>query len=146
MVVGLVYLLVTVLISNLLASLVFRHELLRPLAYACPSVLLCEVHLVFTCATVSAQRVPFRSLRRKPGQGRWKKLAIPALLYGLSQALMGQLYDFVEMALIPPEETYTSKCAAAEVFAVMAMLAFRFVALLPTHITFYQRQHFWPLR
>ncbi|KAJ5212769.1 uncharacterized protein N7498_004415 [Penicillium cinerascens] len=89
----------------------------------------------FMRTMVVGLRVPFLSLRRKPGQNRWQKLAIPAFLYGLSQALMDQLYDFVEMALISPEDTYTKKRAAAEVLAVMIMLAFRLVALLPTYIT-----------
>lgn len=61
---------------------------------------------------------------------------MPALLYGLSQALLEQLYDFVTMAITPLEgETYTSIRAAAEVLAVITMLGFRFLALLPTYIT-----------
>lgn len=136
LVVGSIHLWATSSITGMLQWLLFRHELLKPLAYACSSAILCELHLVFTCATISAQRVPFLSLSRKSGQNRWKHLAIPALLYGLSQALLEQLYDFVAMAITPLEgETYTSIRAAAEVLAVVIMLGFRFLALLPTYIT-----------
>lgn len=63
-------------------------------------------------------------------------MAIPALLYGLSQVLMERLYDFVAMAINRQEsDSYTSTCAAAEVLAVTTMLSFRLIALLPTYIT-----------
>ncbi|KAJ5769317.1 hypothetical protein N7520_003876 [Penicillium odoratum] len=73
-------------------------------------------------------------LHRKSGENRWKHLAIPAFLYGLLQALMDQLYDFLALAIFTDGESYTGTRAAAEVLAVIIMLAFRFLALLPTHI------------
>jgi hypothetical protein len=123
-----------------LASLIFRHKWLKPLSHACSSALLSGFHLVFTCATVSARGVPFRSLLRRSGQNRWKKLAIPAFLCGLSQAIMGKLFDFVEMALLSPEDRHTSKRATAEVLAVMVMLGFRLLAVIPTYITLVQAE------
>jgi hypothetical protein len=49
---------------------------------------------------------------------------------------MEQLYDIVTMAITRQEdEHYTSIWAAAELLAVITMLSFRFLALLPTYIT-----------
>lgn len=67
-------------------------------------------------------------------------LAIPAFSYGLSEAIMGKLFDFVEMALLSPEARYTSKRATAEVLAVMVMLGFRLLAVIPTYITLVQAE------
>jgi hypothetical protein len=134
MMIGSAYLFTHNFVGLILETFIFRYDLIKPLAFGCSSALLCEFHLAFTCATVSAKRVPIL-LRRTPDQSRWKQLAIPALLFGLTEALMNHLYDFVAMALISQEEALTSKRAAAEVLAVVIMLAFRLIALLPTCIT-----------
>ncbi|KAJ5623301.1 hypothetical protein N7490_011906 [Penicillium lividum] len=47
---------------------------------------------------------------------------------------MDQLYDFWALAIFTDGESYTSTRAAAEVLGVVIMLAFRFLALLPTCI------------
>lgn len=135
MFIGAVYSVINSILSDILGELVFMHALLKPLAWACSSALLCELHLIFTCATISAQHVPFSSLRRKPGQGRWKRLAIPAFLFGLSQAIMGQIYDVVAMALISKDNTLSSTRAIKDTLAVIMMLSVRFLLLLPTQMT-----------
>jgi hypothetical protein len=99
LVIGSIYGLATSAVTGTLKWILFRHELFTPLAYACSCAILCQLHLVFTCATVSAKHIPFRSLWRNTGQNRWKHLVIPALLYGLSRASMEQLYDIVTMAI-----------------------------------------------
>lgn len=49
---------------------------------------------------------------------------------------MERLYDFVAMAINRQEsDSYTSIWAAAEVLAVITVLSFRLLALLPTYIT-----------
>lgn len=135
MFIGTVYSLISCLLTDMLVELAFTHELLRPLASAFSSALLSELHMLFTCATISAQHVPFSTLWRNPGQSRWKKLAIPAFLFGLSQAIMGQLYDFVSMAFVSEEKTSPSTRAIREALAVIMMLAIRFLVLLPTYMT-----------
>jgi hypothetical protein len=133
---GVVYFWMHTTVSGILDFFLFRHSLLEPLSHACASAILCGIHFRFTCATISAQRIPFLSLSKISGQNRWKTLAIPAFLYGLTQGMMKQLYDFVAMALIDSEaETHTAMRAVAEVLAVVIMFAFRFILLIPTHIT-----------
>lgn len=101
--IGLFQFLLTGAVAELLERVVFPEvDILRPLAYAISSALLCELHLVFTCAIVSAEPVPFRSLLREPGQNRWKHLAIPVFWYGFSLSWMEILYYRSSSSSRPP--------------------------------------------
>lgn len=76
---------------------VFRYKLLNPLAYAISSVLLSEFHLIWTCATISAVRLPLRFLFIQADTRNWSSLAAPASIYGIFRVLVYyQLLDFVE--------------------------------------------------
>lgn len=133
--------LLTGIVAELVQSLFLPEtELLRPLAYGISSALLCEPHLIFTCAIVSADSVPFRSLLRTPGQNRWKHLAIPAFLHGLSLSLMELLCRFIKPDLtihLKSMERRHAIGAWAALALPMAIIvfAFRLMILLPTYIT-----------
>jgi hypothetical protein len=115
---------------------IFRHELLMPLAHACSSALLCKLHLMWTCATISAHRHRFFSLA---GGAEWTHLAVPSFAYGLCEALMYEAQRIIEGSLISSSEDMmqisTSRRAGAEILAVILMLAFRLLGLLPASIT-----------
>lgn len=138
--IGLFQFLLTGAVAELLQRVVFSEaEILRPFAYAISSALLCELHLVFTCAIVSVEPVPFRSLLREPGQNRWKHLAIPAFWYGFSLSWMEILYDIAAVAvadnLAPLEKKNDiGTWVAAAVLIVIIMLVFHLLVVLPTYI------------
>lgn len=121
-------------VEIILGATVFRYRLLRPFAYAISSVLLCQLHLVWTCTTISAVRLPLRSLFMQADTRKWRSLTAPAFIYGILRALMYQVLDFMEWSdTSSKEQVYPriSMRASAEVLAVILLLALRVLALLP---------------
>lgn len=124
-------------VEIILSATVFRHRLLRPFAYAIPSVLLCQLHLVWTCTTISAVRLPLRSLLMQANTRKWRNLAAPIFIYGILRALMYQVLDFMEWSdTFTKEQVYPgiNVRASAEVLAGIFLLALRVLALLPASI------------
>lgn len=135
---GLVYQVTHYAIRACLEISLFRHELLTPFAYACSSVLLCKLHLIWTCATISTHRHRLFALTEDANQRQWIHLAAPSFTYGICQALMHEAQSLVKGSMISPIEEMpisTNRRAGAEIFAVVIMLAFRFFGLLPASIT-----------
>lgn len=115
----------------------FRCELLKPFAYAGSSVLLCELHLLWTCATISAYRLGLPSFRKYATRRQWRHLATANLIYGICQALMHQVQSLVQRSVFSSGDKMqisTSKRASAEILAVIIVLAIRVVGLLPAFI------------
>lgn len=116
---------------------IFRHELLRPFAYACSSVLLCELHLLWTCATISAYR-PQLHAKNTTDQRTWRRLAGPSFMYGICQALMQQVQGLAERSMVPSVDEVqipTSKRASFEIFVVIIVLSIRILGLVPASVT-----------
>ncbi|KAJ5169586.1 uncharacterized protein N7500_002369 [Penicillium coprophilum] len=115
---------------------IFGHELLIPFAYACSSVLLCKLHLMWTCATISSHRPRLYSLAEAAQQSKWTHLAIPSFTYGICQALMNECQSLLQASMIPSNEMpiSSSRRASVEILAAIIMLAFRFLGLMPTSI------------
>lgn len=122
----------------ILGATVLRHRLLEPFAYAISSVLLCELHLIWTCTTISAVQLPLQSLFMHADTRKRRILAAPAFLYGILRALMYQVLDFMEWSsdTFSKEQVYPgiSVWASAEVLAVIVLLGLRVLALLPASI------------
>ncbi|KAJ5887680.1 hypothetical protein N7495_007721 [Penicillium taxi] len=97
--------------------------LLRPFAFAGSSVLLCELHMFWTCATISASRLPHPIFTKA-----WYNLATPSFLYGMSQFLMYQMQTSMELS------AYMNKPALVTIVRVIILLVLRVFALLPTTI------------
>lgn len=138
LVLGLVYQVTHYAIRSFLEFAILRHELLIPFAYACSSVLLCKLHLIWTCATISAHRLRLFSLTEDEVQRKWIHLAVPSFTYGICQALMYEAQSLIQRSMISSGEEMpisTSRRASVEVFAVIIMLAFRLLGLLPASIT-----------
>ncbi|CAG8224448.1 unnamed protein product [Penicillium salamii] len=136
LIVGFLYTCTEVSIATILEWHLFRTEVLRPLASAISCGLLCELHLLFMYATISGQPISFKAvLKKTPGQHRWKRLVVPALMYGFAETTMTQICDFVNIAVLGPEKVPGSSRAGAEVLAVVLTLAFRLLVLLPAQIT-----------
>ncbi|CAG7950235.1 unnamed protein product [Penicillium salamii] len=134
--VGYLYSLTEISTATLLQWYLFRTEVLRPLAFAISCGLLCEFHLLFMYTTISGQPISFKAvLKRTPGQHRWKRLVVPALVYGFAETTMTQICDFVTIAVLGPKQAPGSSRAGAEVLAVVLTLAFRLLVLLPAQIT-----------
>ena len=136
LVIGLVYQVTHYAIRACLEIAIFRHELLKPLVYVCSSVLLCKLHLIWTCATISAHSLRLLSLTENADQRKWTHLAVPSFTYGICQALMYEAQSLIQGSMISPGEGMSiSTRAGAETFAVIIMLAFRLIGLLPASIT-----------
>lgn len=134
--IGLVYQATHYAIRACLDIAIVRHELLKPFAYACSSVLLCKLHLIWTYATISAHPLRVLSLTDHADQRKWTHLAVPSLTYGICQALMYEGQSLIQGSMIPSgDEMSISRRARAEILAVIIMLAFRLMGLLPTSIT-----------
>jgi hypothetical protein len=109
--------------------------LLKPFAYACSSVLLCKLHLIWTYATLSAYPLQLLSFKENADQRKWTHLAAPSFTYGICQALMYEAQSLIQGSVISPgDEMSISRRAGAEIFAVIIMLAFRLMGLLPASI------------
>ncbi|KAL1970747.1 hypothetical protein VTN77DRAFT_2581 [Rasamsonia byssochlamydoides] len=126
-------------VTGLLQALVFRHPFLRPVAYIISSVLLAELHLHWTHATISATSSCFR-LRHD--RGRWKTLTIPALVHATAKVLMDYMPTYVKTSVTflveqhaPVEIRARKVVIITEVLSAFLMLALRFFVLLPASIT-----------
>lgn len=135
LVIGLVYQVTHYAIRACLEIAILRHEFLKAFAYACSSVLLCKLHLIWTCATISAHPLPLLSVTENTDQRKWTHLALPNFTYGICQALMYEAQSLIQGSMISTgDEMSISRRAGAETFAVIIMLAFRLTGLLPASI------------
>lgn len=136
LVIGLVYQVTHYAIRACLEIAIFRHELLKPFAYACSSVLLCKLHLIWTCATISPHPLRLLSLTENADERKWTYLAVPSFTYGTCQALMDEARGLIQGSMISPgDEMSSSRRAGAEILAVIIMLSFRLMGFLPASIT-----------
>ncbi|OKL59145.1 hypothetical protein UA08_05916 [Talaromyces atroroseus] len=116
---------------------IFRHQLLRPLSYACSSVILSKFRLIWTGATISAHRLGSSPSTEDANQRKWIHLAVPNFIYGLCKGLMYEAQDLIQASLTSSEDIplSASRRAGGEILAVIVVLLFRFLGLLPAFIT-----------
>jgi hypothetical protein len=98
-------------------------------------MLLCELHPLWTSSTISAaSEKPLRP--RLLDSRRWKRLAVPAFIHGLVQALMEETPRLARSWQMPSGSGShgIQMLVSAEVTIALLMLLLRLLALIPVSI------------
>ncbi|RJE22467.1 hypothetical protein PHISCL_05199 [Aspergillus sclerotialis] len=124
------------LIANSLLTLIFGDGLLNPVAEVLSSVLLSELHLHWTQATILAKPAKLTKLRHS--KRRWKALAIPSLALAAAKVLMGSIPGYMHKATRifaegsdASAELSVAHLVSTEVLAALLVLAIRLFVFLP---------------
>ena len=137
---GLVYRAVHFALTSLLQMVLFRHDLLRPIAHVISTVVLAELHMAWTHATICATSSTGSLLKLRHNHKAWRKLLTPSLVYAAARAVIDYLPDaadssfnlfFKQASTHDPSEHYI---AYFEVSTMLPTLILRMTVMLPAFI------------
>lgn len=129
---GIIYQMARYTISLCLEEAMLGREWLSPLAYAISSVLLSELHLMWTRITISGPQLSLQHIWMRPSFKRWKHLVVPTFANSIARGLMHQVLRQFSTSHVGEQANIV---AAKEVLAIVLMLGFHVLAVVPTSIS-----------
>ncbi|PTU25373.1 hypothetical protein P175DRAFT_077158 [Aspergillus ochraceoroseus IBT 24754] len=108
-----------------------------PLTYAIASMLLCELHLLWTECTISVRPPGLLPFAIRHETQRWKQLSVPAFVHGLLLGLMKQVATASGLSELSSEQYLgggTAILVGKEVAMTLYALLLRLVGLLPASV------------
>ncbi|KAB8206382.1 hypothetical protein P875_00021430 [Aspergillus parasiticus SU-1] len=137
---GLVYRATHFALTSLLQMALFRHDLLSPIAHVISTVVLAELHMAWTHATISATSSTGSLLKLRHNHKAWRKLLTPSLVCAAARAVIDYLPEaadssfnlfFKSASTHDPSEHYI---AYFEVSTMLPTLILRMTVVLPAFI------------
>jgi hypothetical protein len=137
---GIVYRIAHFLTKSLLQMVIFRHYLLKPIANVISTVLLAELHMAWTHATISATPSTGSLMKLRLRHKTWKSLAIPSLIYAAAQGILIYLPEAADSSWnllfrrTGTEDVPVNYIAYFEVSTMLPTLIMRMTVILPVSI------------
>ncbi|KAE8354847.1 hypothetical protein BDV28DRAFT_130072 [Aspergillus coremiiformis] len=134
---GVVYRAAHLAITNLLEITLFRHRLLMPVAHVISTLVLAELHMAWTHATISATSSTGSLLKLRHNHKTWRTLAMPSLVGAVARALIEYIPDAADSSFDlffrKPEDS-VHYVALFEVSTMLPTLILRVSVVLPASI------------